>query len=91
MPERIQLSRRKGFRLPPNTVVVSRPSKWGNPFKRQEGLDGDYRNAGWCKAAAVDLFRDWLRYLDRFPYPCHASVLLRIANEPQPRKGEGHA
>lgn len=32
MPERIQLSRRKGWRKPENTVVVSRPSKWGNPF-----------------------------------------------------------
>jgi len=32
-PRRIQLSRRKVFRLPPNTVVVSRPSKWGNPYK----------------------------------------------------------
>lgn len=31
-PQRIQLSRRKGFKLPPDTVVVSRPSKWGNPF-----------------------------------------------------------
>ena len=30
-PRRIQLSRKKGWKLPPNTVVVSRPSKWGNP------------------------------------------------------------
>lgn len=33
MPERIQLSRRKGWRKPENTVVVARPSKWGNPFR----------------------------------------------------------
>lgn len=33
MPERIQLRRTKGWRLPENTVVVSRPSKWGNPFR----------------------------------------------------------
>lgn len=33
MPERIQLSRRKGWRKPENTVVVARPSKWGNPYK----------------------------------------------------------
>lgn len=31
-PRRVQLSRRKGFKLPPKTVVVSRPTKWGNPF-----------------------------------------------------------
>ena len=30
-PKRIQLSRKKGWRKPENTVVVSRPSKWGNP------------------------------------------------------------
>lgn len=32
-PKRIQLSRKKGWRKPENTVVVSRPSKWGNPYK----------------------------------------------------------
>lgn len=32
MPKRIQLRRTKGWRKPPNTVVVARPSKWGNPF-----------------------------------------------------------
>lgn len=31
-PIRIQLSRKKGWRKPPNTIVVARPSKWGNPF-----------------------------------------------------------
>ena len=32
MAERIQLSRRAGWRKPPNTVSVARPGKWGNPF-----------------------------------------------------------
>jgi hypothetical protein len=27
------MSRAKGFRLPLNTVVVARPSKWGNPYR----------------------------------------------------------
>jgi hypothetical protein len=31
-PERIRLSRRKGWRLPDGAVNVARPSKWGNPF-----------------------------------------------------------
>ena len=31
-PVRIQLRRTKGWRLPADTVVVSRPAKWGNPF-----------------------------------------------------------
>ena len=32
-PRRIQLRRTKGWRMPPNTVRVSRPSKWGNPYR----------------------------------------------------------
>lgn len=32
-PQRIQLSRLIGWRKPPNTIVVARPSKWGNPFR----------------------------------------------------------
>ncbi len=36
MPQRIQLRRTAGWRLrdiSPNAVVVSRPSKWGNPIR----------------------------------------------------------
>ena len=32
MSERIQRRRTKGWKMPPNTVTVSRPSKWGNPY-----------------------------------------------------------
>lgn len=32
MPVRIQLSRRKGWKMPENTVKVDRSTKWGNPF-----------------------------------------------------------
>ena len=32
MPKRIQRKRTKGWRMPPNTVYVGRPSKWGNRF-----------------------------------------------------------
>ncbi len=31
-PIRVQLSRRKGWRMPENTVKVDRTTKWGNPF-----------------------------------------------------------
>ena len=31
-PKRVQRKRTKGYRIPPNTVYVGRPSKWGNPF-----------------------------------------------------------
>jgi hypothetical protein len=42
-PVRIQLSRRKGWRMPPNTVKVDRTTKWGNPF-----LVGPQGNAAEC-------------------------------------------
>src|SRR5690349_8323472 len=32
-PQRIQLSRKKGYRKPADAVNVARPTKWGNPFK----------------------------------------------------------
>ncbi|MEX0827644.1 MAG: DUF4326 domain-containing protein, partial [Haliea sp.] len=32
MPERIQLSRKKGWRMPPNALKVDRSTRWGNPF-----------------------------------------------------------
>lgn len=31
-PHRIQLRRTKGWRMPPNTARVCRPTLWGNPF-----------------------------------------------------------
>jgi hypothetical protein len=48
IPVRIQLSRRKGWRMPPNTVKVDRTSKWGNLFI--VGTDG-------TRAECVNLFR----------------------------------
>lgn len=35
--QRIQRKRTKGWKMPPNTIYVGRPTKWGNPFK----LGGD--------------------------------------------------
>lgn len=31
-PIRVQRKRKKGWRMPPNTVCVTRPGKWGNPY-----------------------------------------------------------
>lgn len=41
MPKRIQRKRAKGWKMPPNTVYVGRPTKWGNPF--EVGKDGTVR------------------------------------------------
>jgi hypothetical protein len=31
-PQRIQRKRTKGYKMPPNTVSVTRPGRYGNPF-----------------------------------------------------------
>lgn len=46
-PERIQLKRTKGWRMPPNTVKVTRPGIFGNPFAVVSGtvsgnIDGQH-------------------------------------------------
>ena len=45
-PIRIQLRRTKGWRMPENTVRVTRPSKWGNPFVVSEKKIIPGRHAG---------------------------------------------
>jgi hypothetical protein len=36
-PVRVQLSRRKGWRMPPNTMKVDRSTGFGNPFPIAKG------------------------------------------------------
>lgn len=52
MPTRIQRKRTKGWKMPPNTVYVGRPSKWGNPF-RDSPVGG--------RELSVALYRDMVR------------------------------
>ena len=35
-PTRVQRTRKKGFRLPPNTVSVCRPGRFGNPIRIED-------------------------------------------------------
>lgn len=67
MPERITISRAKGWRMPPNIVKVDRTTRWGNPFdfRRSEycwaaisyGCRGD---AAGRQEASVKAFREWI-------------------------------
>ena len=120
-PIRVQLSRTKGWKMPPNTVKVDRTTKWGNPFKGEVGASTGARET------LVDEFHTWLTmptserdgmligpngcaaflhvpYSDRtritsalselrgknlacwcpLGQPCHADVLLELANEDAP-------
>lgn len=58
MPQRIQLSRRKGWRKPDNCVNVARPGKWGNPFV--VGVTDNLMRGPLDRQGAVGLFRDML-------------------------------
>lgn len=95
MPKRIQLSRAKGWHMPENTVKVDRTTRWGNPFKIGPNMDRTqaialYRR--WVAGEDLDIppfaldpkelkgknLACWCS-LDG---PCHAEVLLELANEP---------
>ena len=92
-PRRVQLSRRRGWRLPPGAVVVAQPSRFGNPYRRR---DADRAEAvAWYleyledDEELLDLVRQELRGRDLACWcphdqPCHADVLLLAANEPGP-------
>lgn len=45
-PRRIQLSRKKGWRMPDNTLKVDRTTVWGNPYKA--GVHCDHQHAVDC-------------------------------------------
>ncbi|QPF81711.1 DUF4326 domain-containing protein [Bradyrhizobium genosp. L] len=105
-PIRMQRKRTPGWKMPPNTVSVTRPGKWGNPL----------RVGMWKDFTAADAVRQYQAWLDRDPavrsyencfgkppsceeiraelggknlacwcaldQPCHADVLLELANRP---------
>ena len=103
MPERIQRKRTKGWKMPPNTVSVTRPGRWGNPYSAslfrdytpaqqtadfKRWIDGDRGARGWAgPPPTADEIREKLggKNLACFcplGQPCHADVLLDLANAP---------
>ena len=61
MPERIQLRRTKGWRMPANTLKVDRTTRWGNPFvqgKENPFVPGEMVDD---RRRAYELYRDWAR------------------------------
>lgn len=130
-PYRVQLSRAKGWRKPPNTVVVARPSILGNPFRVNREptitecwsvhyvpdplvdsgpgrLVDEFDTKAEAVQAAVECYREWAtegrnhylraqHFIDKhnlrgknlacwcpLDQPCHADVLLDLANVVQP-------
>lgn len=93
-PIRVKLSRAKGWRMPDNTLKVDRSTPWGNPY--QAGKDGDGNPAHLVglftdylsrpeQAELVQRIKRDLRGKNLACWcpldaPCHADVLLELAN-----------
>jgi len=91
-PKRVQLKRKKGWRMPPNAVKVDRSTRWGNPFTVEE----------YGREEAIERFREYIDHPNspleftfadletlrgknlacwcRLDQSCHADVLLELAN-----------
>lgn len=103
MPKRIQMSRQRPWLAEnPDAVIVARPSVWGNPFRLgvnalsvEQAVEmfrdlvttsgstwGHFRNTVRVELGGRDL-ACWCA-LDA---PCHADVLLELAN-PKPHDSE---
>lgn len=75
-PKRIQLSRKKGWRLPEGAVNVSRPGRWGNPFP--VGKEGPLGRTALDNEGAVGFFRAMLsdpELREQAGYPADLSSL----------------
>jgi hypothetical protein len=94
MPIRIQRRRVKGWKKPENTINVCRPGFFGNPFKVGKDSSNEYAVSiyeDWLKEFPEGRFtakkaKELLRGKNLMCFcsldqPCHADVLLRIANE----------
>ena len=90
-PQRVQLRRTKGWRKPEGAISVARPHKWGNPFvvgehdiRTAEDAVRLYRQ--WLPGSPLyqelgELAGHDLMCFCPLDRPCHADILLEIANE----------
>lgn len=92
MPVRIQRKRTKGWKMPENTVYVGRPTKWGNPYKVWPGIVDAAKAVEMYRAyikshplfafeIKSELAGKNLSCFCKPGEPCHADVLLEIANK----------
>lgn len=91
---RIQRKRTKGWKMPEDTVYVGRPSKFGNPYQVGKIFDNKYPvTQEQAVAFYRDLMLTWrigvvieelagknLACWCALDEPCHADVLLELAN-----------
>lgn len=93
MPKRIQRKRVKGWRMPAGTVYVGRGSGWGNYAALRMGITKgqpavnafrcwveNEASWAWKGRVAIDLRGKDLACWCSLDQPCHADVLLELAN-----------
>lgn len=97
MPARIQRRRARGWVAPAGAVYVGRPTRWGNPFRTEAyavashavqdyraWLNGELDAAG-TRPTREEIIRELggkdLMCWCALGQPCHADVLLEIANK----------
>lgn len=67
MPERIQMRRAKGWRKPANTVMITRPNRFANPFRVEDhGRD-----------RALALYEEWITNPDAPPITTGKTIYRR--------------
>ena len=87
MPERIQRKRTKGWKMPANAIYVGRPTRWGNPYADQDNAELVCLFREHClppefmRSVRSELKGKDLACWCPLDQPCHADVLLKIANE----------
>lgn len=99
MPKRIQMSRQRPWRAEhPDAVIVARPSRFGNPFRvtkersAQRAVELFRMVLELRMTERPELFLELREKLGGrdlacwcpLDQPCHADVLLDLANRPEP-------
>ena len=98
-PERVQLKRSAGWKMPANTVKVDRTTRWGNPFTPADcgsvalavashgrWMRGEIAAPGGAEPPDAAAIRTALAGRNLACWcpstgPCHADLLLKIAND----------
>lgn len=77
-PLRVQLRRKKGWRMPPNTLSVARPTKWSNPVRVHPGCTRVGPHVHYlCRPTNDAAVSAWVRAQERGWYGIPADDYIR--------------
>ncbi len=84
MPIRIQRRRVKGWRMPPDTVSITRPGRWGNENSIADGIEIGYIPRDGTPREQADagrrFYRDWLHAPEQAAFRAAVRAHLRGLN-----------